>query len=158
MTKTKAKKTSKAKAKATNKSDATTDSDEELGDLEDDALDGAPADIASAEPDKDGEDGESDGTDGSTTTKDNKRPGDDDDDEDEPDPDDVEADLDTILKDRIASADDEDDEEDGAEFGSSAGARTPPKTESEFVCTSCFLVKSVTQRVDGSDDLCMDCV
>jgi len=64
-------------------------------------------------------------------------------DEEEADPDDVEADLDTILKDRIAAADDEEDEEE-AEAVDARGPETPdgvtPKKANEFVCTGCFLL------------------
>jgi len=64
-------------------------------------------------------------------------------DEEEADPDDVEADLDTILKDRIAAAEDEEDEEE-AEVADSRGPETPdgvtPKKANEFMCTGCFLL------------------
>ena len=69
-----------------------------------------------------------------------KKVGDDEVDEDEEvvDPDDVEADLDTILKDRIAAADDEEDEEE-VEVADARGPETPdgvtPKKANEFVCT-----------------------
>jgi hypothetical protein len=84
-----------------------------------------------------------------------------DDDEEELDPDDVEADLDTILKDRIAAADDledEDEDEEDEDYSGESTGRVQPKTDSEFVCKSCFLVKRVSQRVPGTDDLCSDCV
>ena len=84
-----------------------------------------------------------------------------DDDDDEPDPDDVEADLDTILKDRLVVADDEEDEdeeeqpepEDRAE-----GAKVRPRAPGEFVCHSCFLVKHPSQLADENLLLCQDCV
>ncbi len=64
-------------------------------------------------------------------------------DEEEADPDDVEADLDTILKDRIAAADDEEDEEE-VEAADTRGPETPdgvtPKKANEFVCPGCFLL------------------
>ena len=60
----------------------------------------------------------------------------DDEDEDEDvDPDDVEADLDAILKNRLAAEDDDDDEED-----EDAPAAVPAKKMDEFVCEMCFLV------------------
>ena len=74
-----------------------------------------------------------------------KKVGDDEVEEDEEvvDPDDVEADLDTILKDRIAAADDEEDEEE-VEVADTRGPETPdgvtPKKANEFVCTGCFLL------------------
>ncbi|CAM8625261.1 Protein of unknown function DUF4193 [Acidimicrobiia bacterium] len=69
---------------------------------------------------------------------------DDDDDEEEVDPDDVEADLDAILKDRIAAADDdeEEDEEVVPETKSPAEVAegVTPKKANEFTCTGCFLL------------------
>ncbi|HEX5365878.1 MAG TPA: DUF4193 family protein, partial [Acidimicrobiales bacterium] len=86
--------------------------------------------------------------------------GDDDDEEDE-DPDDVEADLDAILKDRIAAQpEDEDEDEEIPEpddRGDGAG-RIQPKKADEFVCQSCFLVKHRRQLADEDLMLCVDCV
>jgi hypothetical protein len=92
-----------------------------------------------------------------------------DDDEEEPDPDDVEADLDTILKDRIAAGDDEEEEEEEekpgrvtkapeGEDGAEGGTRVAPRKAGEFVCTSCFLVKPNMQLADAKKKLCLDCV
>ena len=92
-----------------------------------------------------------------------------DDDDDQPDPDDVEADLDTILKDRIAAGDDEDEEEEeekpsrvkkkGAEEETTeSGTRVAPRKPGEFVCSSCFLVKPDMQLADRKKKLCLDCV
>jgi hypothetical protein len=92
-----------------------------------------------------------------------KRRATDEEDEDEElvDPDDVEADLDTILKDRIASGDDEADDEDEEEVAPEPGAdgadRVVPRRADEFVCESCFLVKHASQRV-GNGNICRDCV
>ena len=92
-----------------------------------------------------------------------KRRATDEEDEDEElvDPDDVEADLDTILKDRIASGDDEGDEEDEEEIapepGTDGADRVVPRRADEFVCESCFLVKHASQRV-GNSNICRDCV
>ena len=84
-----------------------------------------------------------------------------DEDEELVDPDDVEADLDTILKDRIASGDDDQDDEDEEEVapepGADAADRVVPWRADEFVCESCFLVKHASQRV-GDGNLCRDCV
>ena len=70
------------------------------------------------------------------------------DDEDELDPDDVEADLDAILKDRIA-ANADDDEEDEAEEVVAKAPDTPdgvvPKKANEFMCTGCFLLVNRAQ-------------
>ncbi len=72
-----------------------------------------------------------------------KRVADEDDDEEEADPDDVEADLDTILKDRIAAADEEEDDEDEL-VEPQRPAEGPdgviPKRANEFTCTGCFLL------------------
>ena len=64
------------------------------------------------------------------------------DDEDEPDPGDVEADLDEILRDRIAANDDEDEEEEG-EGGVTlmpASGDVEGRRESEVHCPNCFLL------------------
>ena len=84
----------------------------------------------------------------------------DDDEEEEPDDEDVEASLDTILKERLVVEEVEDDEEtpepedrtgDGVE-------RVLPKQPGEFVCRSCFLVKHGNQLADKKKMLCRDCV
>jgi hypothetical protein len=86
---------------------------------------------------------------------------DDEEEDDELDPDDVEADLDTILKDRIAAAADEEDDEE-AELGdpevATDGTKIPPRRPGEFVCQSCFLVKNGNQLADADSRLCVDCV
>lgn len=64
-------------------------------------------------------------------------------DDDEADPDDVEEDLDTILRDRIAAGADEDDEdEDEEEDASDQPKRNdgPAKPAEEFSCPECFLM------------------
>jgi len=83
-----------------------------------------------------------------------------DDDEDLVDPDDVEADLDTILKDRLVAADDEADDEDEVEVEDRGDPvdRIQPKRPGEFVCQSCFLVKHPSQLADDDRMLCSDCV
>jgi len=69
---------------------------------------------------------------------------DEDDDEDEVDPDDVEADLDAILKDRIAAAADEDDEDEDVvpetRSATDVAEGVTPKKANEFTCTGCFLL------------------
>jgi hypothetical protein len=72
-----------------------------------------------------------------------RKPADDDeDDDDELDPDDVEADLDAILKDRIAAGVDEDDEEEVAEDRNDPDAteRVAAKSAEEFTCETCFMI------------------
>jgi hypothetical protein len=86
---------------------------------------------------------------------------DEDDDEDLVDPDDVEADLDTILKDRLVAADEEPDEDDDEVEVDDRGDpvdRIQPKRPGEFVCQSCFLVKHPSQLADAKRQLCTDCV
>jgi hypothetical protein len=96
-----------------------------------------------------------------------KRKSSDDDDEEEEDDDDdadddVEADLDTILKDRIAAApeddEDEDDEQPEPDDRGDGAGRIQPKRPGEFVCQSCFLVKHPSQLADPDSMLCADCV
>ncbi len=68
---------------------------------------------------------------------------DDDDDEEDDDPDDVEADLDAILKDRIAAGTDDDEEEDEVPEGTTdpdVGERVAAKSAEEFTCTGCFMI------------------
>jgi hypothetical protein len=71
-----------------------------------------------------------------------KRPrsGEEEDDDEDIDPDDVEADLDTILKDRIASGDDEDEEDEVEDVTGDPGDRVAAKGADEFVCPTCFLI------------------
>ena len=81
---------------------------------------------------------------------------------------DDEADLDTILKDRIAANDDEEDEEEEEkpgrvtkptdDDGTEGGNRVAPRKAGEFVCSSCFLVKPDMQLADAKKKLCLDCV
>ena len=67
----------------------------------------------------------------------------DDDDEDLLTADDVEADLDTILKDRLVSAEEaagEDDEDEEPEDRTDPGDRLQPKRADEQLCSNCFLL------------------
>lgn len=85
----------------------------------------------------------------------------DDEDEDLVDPDDVEADLDTILKDRLVTAEEEaDDEEEEVEVDDRGDPvdRIQPRRPGEFVCQSCFLLKHPSQLADAKAQLCTDCV
>jgi hypothetical protein len=82
-------------------------------------------------------------------------------DEEEIDDDDVEASLDVILKERLVVEDEEPEDEDepaDAEDRSDGNLRVLPKQPGEFVCRSCFLVKSETQLADPKRVLCRDCV
>jgi hypothetical protein len=74
---------------------------------------------------------------------------------------DDEASLDVILKERLVVVDDEEDEEEEAPDSEERGEgslRVLPKQPGEFVCRSCFLVKSQTQLADKKRILCRDCV
>ena len=84
----------------------------------------------------------------------------DDDDDDVADPDDVEADLDSILKERLVVAEDEDEEEEEevADPEDRSDGRVRPRAPGEFVCQSCFLVKHPSQLADAKRQLCADCV
>jgi hypothetical protein len=84
-----------------------------------------------------------------------------DEDEDDDDllaPDDVEADLDTILKDRLVTAEENADEDDDAEVDdprTDPGDRLQPKRPDELLCSNCFLL--VRTRAPGcpmGDDTC----
>lgn len=80
-----------------------------------------------------------------------------DDDDDEVDPDDVEADLDTILKDRIAAADEEEDdelEEEAPRPAPDAPDGVVPKRANEFTCTGCFLLVNRGQFGPENDMRC----
>ena len=70
-------------------------------------------------------------------------------DDDDEDPADVEADLDAILKDRIASGEDEEEEEEGGDPSTASKKEAPVQGEedsvearrkSEVICPSCFLI------------------
>jgi hypothetical protein len=75
--------------------------------------------------------------------------------------DDDDDELDVILKERLVVVDDEEDEEEEAPDSEDRGEgslRVLPKQPGEFVCRSCFLVKSQTQLADKKRLLCRDCV
>ena len=80
--------------------------------------------------------------------------------EEEPDDEDVEASLDTILKERLVVEEVEDDEEtpEPEDRGGDGVERVLPKQPGEFVCRSCFLVKHGNQLADKKKMLCRDCV
>ena len=78
--------------------------------------------------------------------------------DDEVDPDNLEADLNTILRDRIAAGDDvEDDEETGeVETGQPAellGSVTP-RRDDEWLCEGCFLLVSKSQLGSRTEPRC----
>jgi hypothetical protein len=78
----------------------------------------------------------------------------DDDDDDEVHPSDVEADLEEILRDRIAASDDdEEDEEEDAGEAKTTTVVAPPRSD-EWTCNQCFLIVSVTQFGSRSNPVC----
>lgn len=81
-------------------------------------------------------------------------PADEDDDEDVH-PSDVEADLEEILRDRIAASDDdeEDEEEDVAGQTKTASVVAPPRSD-EWTCNQCFLIVSMTQFGSRANPMC----
>ena len=78
-------------------------------------------------------------------------------DEEELDPDDVEADLDTILKDRLEAYDEagEEEEEEEAIAGVAEEGDLPQKREGEFPCPSCFLL--VNAKLVARTGYCPHC-
>ena len=126
------------------------DLDDDLDDdLDEDVLvgDDFVDDIAVATDDEDDEDDEEEAP---------ARPAGEEDDDETPDPDDVEADLDTILKDRLDSGEDEDedDEEVVPDKSPDKGERVTPKREDEWTCEGCFLIVSARMFGRRSNPQC----
>ena len=72
---------------------------------------------------------------------------DDDDDDEEEDDDDVEADLDTILKERLATTDDEDEDDEDVVTVVTKDRRdtSSGKGSDEILCNNCFLIIKESQ-------------
>ena len=78
-----------------------------------------------------------------------------DDDDEEVHPSDVEADLEEILRDRIAASDDdEEDEEEEAPGQTKAAPSVAPPRSDEWTCNQCFLIVSMTQFGSRADPVC----
>ncbi len=78
-----------------------------------------------------------------------------DDDDEEVHPSDVEADLEEILRDRIAASDDdEEDEEEEAPGQPKAVASVAPPRSDEWTCNQCFLIVSVSQFGSRANPVC----
>ncbi len=128
--------------------------DLEEADLDDDVL--VDADDEFAEDDEFADDAdEDDAASTGPTRKSVAVAEDEDEDDDMLAPDDVEADLDTILKDRLVAVEDEtnEDEEEPEERGEAAD-RLQPKRADEQLCPSCFLLVRQTAPmcpVDADD-------
>ena len=95
---------------------------------------------------EDNEDNEDDGNDEAGP----KPAADSEDDEDEPDPGDVEADLEEILRDRIAAGDDEDEEEGEVALVPASGD-VEGRRESEIHCPNCFLLVTTDTVTDTGE-------
>jgi hypothetical protein len=119
---------------------------EDMGDNEADG-DGGKTDDGKAD---DGED-EDDDDDDVTPPK----PATDDDDDDDVDPSDLEADLDEILRERIAANDDEDEDDDESSTKTARKkASVAPKRSDEWTCNQCFLIVSSSQFGTKDDPRC----
>jgi hypothetical protein len=124
--------------------------------VEDDAINEEEFDADSEEEDGEFEDSddEDDDDDDDDSTADSRRQSkdDEDDDDDLVNEDDVEADLDTILKDRMVTVEDNKEEEEGTPVVVDNSAElsdgVQPKRSDEQVCPSCFLiVRSFDEQV-----------
>ncbi len=132
--------------------EAETPAEDELDDeeLDDEELDDELEDGAVASPSKDDDDdddaADDDEEDDDAPAAKSKASDDDDEDEDDDDDDDdVEADLDAILKDRIAASSDDDEDEEEAEVpvdrnDPDVGERVAAKSAEEFTCAECFMI------------------
>ncbi|MHB8190065.1 MAG: hypothetical protein ACYDHP_06540 [Ferrimicrobium sp.] len=80
------------------------------------------------------------------------------DDEEEADDDEVESALDDILRERFVGVEIEPDDDGEAEESGDTLVRVRPRQPGEFVCQSCFLLKSMTQLADTEKMFCRDCV
>lgn len=118
------------------------EADEEFGVIDDEFAETADVDEDEAEEDTDGP------VRRAVTS-------DDDDDDDILAPDDVEADLDTILKDRLVTTEEAEDEDEEPEDRSEAADRLQPKRSDEQLCPSCFLlVRNGAPSCPIGDDDC----
>ncbi|MCE2531032.1 MAG: hypothetical protein J4F44_00865 [Acidimicrobiia bacterium] len=77
---------------------------------------------------------------------------------DEVDPDNLEADLNTILRDRIAAADDVVDDEEAGEVETGQPAEllgsVTPRRDDEWLCEGCFLLVSKSQLGSRTEPRC----
>lgn len=85
--------------------------------------------------------------------------------DDEVDPDNLEADLNTILRDRIAAGDDVEDDEEAGEVETGQPAEllgsVTPRRDDEWLCEGCFLLVSKSQlgsrtapRCPSGEEIC----
>ncbi|MCY4193874.1 MAG: hypothetical protein OXF04_06210 [bacterium] len=111
-----------------------------LGGLDEDDEDG----FEDTGLDEDGEEGEEEG-DESGPARNATMVEDEDGDGEDIDPDNVEADLDTILKDRLAAGDDEEEDEETPEPSPETSGQVAPKRDNEWTCEGCFLIVTSSQ-------------
>lgn len=118
------------------------DADEEADGEFDSEIESPLDDDVIGDDDADNDDNETD----DVPTRTRKKGRDDDDDDDEMlSPDDVEADLDTILKDRLVTADDDDDDDDDEQAPRTKRSNQEtdaiqPRRKGEVQCPVCFLL------------------
>lgn len=128
--------------------------DDEDDDLDDDDLVDDDVDDSIIEDEEDDEDDDDQGKDKG------KAESDDDDDvldlEEELHPDDVEAPLDTLLAERVTAGSLEEDDDDELP-GEPGSTKVVPRRETEFHCSSCFLVLPNHMLADKRKMLCRDC-
>lgn len=78
--------------------------------------------------------------------------------DDEVDPDNLEADLNTILRDRIAAGDDVEDDEEAGEVETGQPAEllgsVTPRRDDEWLCEGCFLLVSKSQLGSRAQPRC----
>jgi hypothetical protein len=123
---------------------------DEPADVDDDEFDGEEGEeFEDDDPSDDKDDDEDDEDDVAAPA----RPADDDEDDDE-----VEADLDAILKDRIAAGDDDDEDEDQPPrpAPAPAGEAEPviARQDHEISCPNCFLLVNTASVIDGECPHC----
>lgn len=129
---------------------------EELEEVEFVADDFDDDDTVAAPDEDEEEDDDEEDTDGPVRRSVPVAPGEEEDDDDDMvTPDDVEADLDTILKDRMVAADEDEEEDDEPEDRTETGDRLQPKRADEQLCPSCFLlVRATAPGCPVGDDDC----
>jgi hypothetical protein len=76
--------------------------------------------------------------------------------EEELHPDDVEAPLDALLAERVTAGSLDDDDDDDA-IDERGGTKVIPRRDTEFHCSSCFLVLPNHMLADKKKMLCRDC-
>ena len=120
--------------------------DAEINDdgIDDDGIDDDGIDDAEYDDDPDEEEDEAEDA-GSGPARNPNMADDEDAEGEDIDPDNVEADLDTILKDRLAAGDDEDEDEEAPEPTPDASGQVAPKRDDEWTCEGCFLIVSSSQ-------------